>query len=133
MRQYVSNENKQVSITRREIVAVITIAIITYLWWYLWPLGFFLAFLFPPLVAAIAGRRWLFYGIAVNVVWIITGTIVNWNYGVYLEGRWQYFWDKEAGVMAFLLGFLSLAAVCTCLPMQLAQRRKPLEAEISEA
>ena len=71
---------------------------------------FFGAFLFPPFVAAVAGRRAVLWGVLATMLPVLVSTYLAWNPEQYPGGRWNYFWSREAGTLGFLVGFLHVAA-----------------------
>lgn len=78
------------------------------------------AFLFPPFVAAVAGRRAVLWGVLATLVPVVVFTALSWNPEQYPGGRWDYFWKREAGMLAFLIGW----AFFTSLLVHVAQKQQ---------
>ncbi len=81
---------------------------------------FYGVFLFPPFVAAVAGRRAVVWGVLATLVPVVVFTALSWNPEQYRGGRWSYFWKREAGLLAFLVGW----AFFTSMLVHVAQKQQ---------
>lgn len=67
--------------------------------------------LFPVIIACLAGRRAIFYGVLSCFVLSAVQRATDWNPQQYPGGRWDFFWALEAKPFAWLLvwaAFISL-------------------------